>query len=408
MLTELTGWHRNWGLLPYGDYWRTHRRLFHQYFRPRAVPQYHLKQAKAVHKLLQSLLKSGDDFVPHVRYMAGSMILDIVYASDAQPGDPRIELVEKAVYTVNHIINAGIFLVDVFPILKHVPAWFPGARFKRQAAEWKTLVDAMYEEPYHQFKKAMKDGSAQPCLAASLLSDTGETDLSTSDEIFMNITGTTYAAGADTTVIVLSTFVLAMVLYPEAQALVQEEIDRVVGRDRLPEMDDQNSLPCVTAVIYEVLRWHSPLPLASPRRAMTDDEYNGYHIPAGSVVMGNSWAILHDEEIYPDPDTFNPRRFLSADGKLRDDVPFPTETFGYGRRICAGRHFVLDMLFIAVSNLLAVFTIEKAVDENGKVIEVKEEFAPHVFSPPKPFEARFVSRYSGSESLIRSAILADT
>lgn len=83
------------------------------------------------------------------------------------------------------------------------------------------------------------------------------------------------------TVIALTTFVLAMVLYPEAQALVQEEIDRVVGRDRLPEVDDQKFLPCVTAVMYEVLRrvqsiahvytdfahglnrWHSPIPLGS-------------------------------------------------------------------------------------------------------------------------------------------------
>ncbi|EKM55874.1 uncharacterized protein PHACADRAFT_195925 [Phanerochaete carnosa HHB-10118-sp] len=426
MLLELSGWRRNWSLLPYGDYWREHRRLFHQYFRPLAVPQYRPKQAKAVQRFLPLLLDAGNDFAQHVRYLAGSLILDVVYAFDVQPGDPRIELAEKAVHTATEIMNGGIFLVDLFPILKHVPAWFPGARFKRQAAKWKALMDAMHEMPYGQFKAAMKQGSAQPCLTASLLSGADGADTPELDEIFSNITGTAYAGGSDTTSIALMTFIFAMVLYPEAQAFVQEELDRVVGRDRLPEIDDESSLPRVTAVMYETLRCMAlaftamfAFPLlripmidrtsssATPHRVMADDEYNGYHIPEGSIIMGNSWAILHDEDTYPDPYSFNPKRFLSEDGKLREDVPKPMEAFGYGRRICPGRHFALETLFTAVSNILAVFTIEKAVDEDGKVVEVREEFVPHVFSPPKPFKARFKARYPEAESLIRSAALAD-
>ena len=111
---------------------------------------------------------------------------------------------------------------------------------------------------------------------------------------------------------------------------------------------------------------------------MADDEYNGYHIPAGSLVLGNAWAVLHDAEAYPEPHTFNPRRFLSPEGALRDDVPFPTEVFGFGRRICPGRYFAMDTLFLAIAGMLAVFTIKRAVDEQGNVVEVKEVFLRHV------------------------------
>lgn len=63
---------------------------------------------------------------------------------------------------------------------------------------------------------------------------------------------------------------------------------------------------------------------------------------------------------------------------MRDDVPFPIEAFGYSRRICPGRYFAQDILFLAVSNLLAIFTIEKAVDKNGRAIEVVEGFTPRI------------------------------
>ncbi|EKM55881.1 uncharacterized protein PHACADRAFT_256813 [Phanerochaete carnosa HHB-10118-sp] len=410
MLLELTGWRRAWVMRPYDDYWREHRRLFHQHFRPMAVPQYHPKQTKAVRRLLPLLLDTPGDFYRHIRYMSGSSILDVVYALDVRPGDPRLKLVEKAADTSNHIVNAGVYLVDIIPILKHIPTWFPGAQFKRDAARYKKWVDAMYETPYNQFKDAMREGKAQPCFTAALLSqaDADTTNTPELDEIFMSLTGTAYVAGSDTTVIALTTFLLAMVLHPEEQAFVQEELDRVVGRDRLPEMADRESLPRVTAVMQEALRWHSPLPLATPHRAMTDDEYNGYHIPAGSIVMGNSWAILHDEETYPDSYSFNPTRFLSAAGTLRDDVPFPGEVFGYGRRICPGRYFAVDTLFLAIAHILAVFTVERAVDQDGDIIEVKEDFTPQFLSLPKPFKAHFKPRFPGVEGLIRAAALEDS
>ncbi len=100
----------------------------------------------------------------------------------------------------------------------------------------------------------------------------------------------------------------------------------------------------------------------------------------GAVVIGNTWcavfllrsrviltasrAILHDPDVYPEPDTFKPERFLNRDGTLRDD-PFLMSAFGYGKRICPGRHFASDTLFIVVASVLSVFNFRRPDSESG-------------------------------------------
>ena len=85
------------------------------------------------------------------------------------------------------------------------------------------------------------------------------------------------------------TFLLAMTINSDAQRRGQAELDSVVGKDRLPDFSDRNSLPFINAIIKECLRWHSALPLGLPHSSMQDEVYNGYHIPAGSVLIPNAW-----------------------------------------------------------------------------------------------------------------------
>ena len=81
-------------------------------------------------------------------------------------------------------------------------------------------------------------------------------------------------------------------------------------------------------------------------------------------------AVLHDPEVYPDPEEFKPERFLNPDGSARDD-PTLSLVFGAGKRICPGRHFVDSTIFIVISSVLSVFKVTKARDENGHEITVK-------------------------------------
>ena len=87
----------------------------------------------------------------------------------------------------------------------------------------------------------------------------------------------------------LESFFLAKAMHPDVQHKAQDELDRVVGNDRLPTFEDRSSLPYLSALLKEVLRWHVVAPIAVPHRAVADDEYNGYEIPAGTIVVPNIW-----------------------------------------------------------------------------------------------------------------------
>jgi len=156
-----------------------------------------------------------------------------------------------------------------------------------------------------------------------------------------------------------------MALNPEIQRKAQDEIDSVVGIQRLPKISDRNSLPYLEAIIKEVLRWASVSPIALPHATREDDQVLGYKIPKGCVVVANLWAMLHDDRVYPEPFKFDPTRFL---GEKKQ--PDPREVvFGRGRRVCPGQHIAEASLFIQVASVLAAFDIRKELDSSGREVE---------------------------------------
>lgn len=87
----------------------------------------------------------------------------------------------------------------------------------------------------------------------------------------------------------MQTFFLAMALYPDVQKKAQAELDDVVGPNRLPEFEDRDSLPYITAITKECLRWLTVAPFGVPHSSIEDDEYNGHRIPKGSLILPNIW-----------------------------------------------------------------------------------------------------------------------
>ena len=90
----------------------------------------------------------------------------------------------------------------------------------------------------------------------------------------------------------LAIFILAMILHPQAQFKAQQELDSVIGPDRLPSFEDRNNLPYVRAICKEVLRWHPIAPSAVPHGLIQDDIVGQYFIPAGTLVVGNAWSVV--------------------------------------------------------------------------------------------------------------------
>jgi len=160
------------------------------------------------------------------------------------------------------------------------------------------------------------------------------------------------------------------------------------------------SLPYINAVVKESLRWHLVLPLGVPHMATNDDEYDGYYIPKGTVVIGNGWSILHNPKVFDNPMKFQPERYLK-DGQLNPDVRDPeSAAFGYGRRMCPGRHLSDNSLYSIVSCLLAVYDIKPGVDHQGNSIKLKPDFTSGFLSYPVPFKCSINPRTPAAKALI--------
>lgn len=96
-------------------------------------------------------------------------------------------------------------------------------------------------------------------------------------------------AGSDTTAATNASFVLAMTMHPEIQKKAQEELDRIIGPDRLPTWEDRDQLPYIDAILKETLRWNTATPLGVPHAVIQDDVYEGMLIPGGATVIPNIW-----------------------------------------------------------------------------------------------------------------------
>jgi cytochrome P450 len=187
-----------------------------------------------------------------------------------------------------------------------------------------------------------------------------------------------------------------MTLYPEVQRKAREEIDRVVGHNRLPNYNDRADLPYVEALLKEVLRWNPVAPLALPHRVTLDDVYEGYLIPAGAIIFANTWGIFKDPSLYEKPDEFNPERFLK-----NADIPDPKSfAFGYGRRVCPGQHLADASLFLTIVSTLALFEITYATDEKtGKPIIPEPNYKAGVICHPEEYKCSIKPRFSEAELL---------
>jgi len=249
-------------------------------------------------------------------------------------------------------------------------------------------------------KESMLNGTAQPSLALESLQESENFDEREREKVEEGIAGalgSMYTAGVDTTTSSLMSFVVGMLLRPDIQTMAQKQLDAVTRRERLPTFEDRPSLPIIDAICKEFLRWGTTVPIAIPHASTEDDVYEGFFIPKGSLVIGNSWAILRDPVRYPEPDSFRPERFLNPDGSLHDD-PVLTTAFGFGKRICPGRHFVDTTLFVVVASLLSVFNIEKGnCTDSGDTVY---SFSGNGISRPNPFSCSIPPRDRTAEELI--------
>ncbi|KAM6492078.1 Cytochrome P450 [Amanita muscaria] len=389
MLGELMGFDFNFGFLPYGDRWRAQRKLMIQVFHKTSTKNLQPHMLKATHDLLRRFVDSPNDIIGNIRHMTGESIIAIAFGLEAQrENDPYIDIAERGNRLVTTVSMPGLFLVDSIPSLMHVPEWMPGAGFKRKAREWRKIAKAMLEIPSSAAKKRIDSGDYLPSFMSYSLSRMDEKGDNTQQESLIKATAATmHSAGADSIFAAITSCIIALLNHPDILKRAQEQIDSVVPFGDLPTFHEEEKLPLVTAICMETIRWRDIVPAGIPHMLSKDDVYKGYHLPKGAVVVGNAWTLLHDEQVYPDPFSFKPDRFLQ-DGKINKSVRDPSDVaFGYGRRVCPARLMALSAVWITVASLIAAFDIRQAVDDKGNVIDADPEYdCDTLLRLPKPFK----------------------
>ncbi|KAI1348904.1 cytochrome protein [Xylaria sp. FL0043] len=400
VFADMIGFTETLPLMPYNSTYRARRKLTHMLMGTKTIiAPYLALQDVEVHRFLFRTLREPDSLLKHIRTEAAAIILKIVYGYtvESHKPDPLVELVDTVMEQFSAATVPGAWLVDIFPALKYVPEWMPGGRWKRTAREWQRVLREVSEKPLQFARRRIASGNKDRSFVMDFHNDKGDNVNRYENDNLKWSAFTTYGGGADTTVNTISSFFLAMTLFPNVQRRAQEEIDRVVGVNRLPTFGDRESLPYVEAVLTEAWRWHSVAPMGVAHAATAEDVVEGYRIPKGTLVLPNTWWFMHDPAVYPDPMAFDPSRYLG-----QNPAPDPANhIFGYGRRICPGRYIADSSVWLTIVRSLAVFDISKGLDENGCEIEPTVKFTPGIISRPEEFKATIKPRSRQHEALIR-------
>ncbi|CAA7268863.1 unnamed protein product [Cyclocybe aegerita] len=390
--------------MPYGPSWKERRRLLSRYFHPSNDKLHKPVEIEYARKLLLLLLEDPEHYLQHLNHAVGGCLLSMTYGDSArQPGQHHLRLAEEVGRCLSDGVVPGTMLLDVIPSLARILSpVLVGPRFKKSEQEWEALVSRFRDVPFRDAENSRMEGSASPSFVSAALDQLPVSENNEQQhKIIKDVAGIIFLGGSGTMGSALHTFFLAMTLFPGSQAKAQEELDRVVGQARLPNFDDEPSLPYLSALIKEVIRWRAVGPLGLPHVLEKDDVYNGYFIPAQSVVLSNMWAILHNDNDYPDPETFQPERFLK-DGCLDTSVRDPADViFGFGRRVCPGEHIARSTMYIIIASVLSTFNIATPVDEKGVRIEPGGEYQSGITFQPLPFKCAITPRHDKAEALIR-------
>lgn len=323
------------------------------------------------------------------------------YTTEPHKPDVLVELIERM---MNEFSQAAVPLawpVDLLPVLRYLPEYLPGVQFKKVARKWRRTIRAVGYIPYRYVLRQMAANSFKTSYTSKViqqLSPKREGELSFQDqEAVVWTAASLYGGASDTTVVVLTTFTLAMIMFPHVQQKAHEELDQVVGRGRLPGFEDRDNLPYINAIVKEAFRWWPIAPMGFPHMVDEELEYNGLRIPKGAFLIPAVWSFLHDPEVYANPHAFEPERFLSP----RDEPDPSSEAFGYGRRICPGRFFADASIYLNIVSTLAAFRIDAAVDKEGKKIPIDVHATAGILNHPSEFKFKISLRSPEYDEIIR-------
>ncbi|KAI0050012.1 cytochrome P450 [Auriscalpium vulgare] len=381
---------------PYNDKWRQHRRLGMTLLSPAAVESYSHNLDYEAHIMVRSLWAAGK---------MGKVPVDVAHDSGRYPFNNMFRLsfgtrtetnkdplIERALTLANEFMLLSGPWTNAVDFIKPLQ-WLPTQKRARAHKLHDQIIET-YGALILRVQARMDAGEDVPdCLVKTLIETREAEGLDWEDLCMMSAAFT--LGGVHSMSGIMQWFMALLPSYPEIQARVHEEMDRVVGREHYPTAADEKDMPYMRAVIKEVARLHSSFWMATPHYSTADLVYKGMYLPKGTSLILNIYSLHHDDKRYPDSFTFNPDRYLGDDlgsyesANLADPRQRDHWAFGSGRRICPGIHVADREMWLAMSRLMWSFEINSVP---GHPISL-EEYEGANGRTPMPFKVQLVPRH---------------
>ncbi|KAL6514747.1 Cytochrome P450 [Orobanche gracilis] len=371
---------------PYGPRWRTLRKICAVHlFTGRALDDYrHVRQeevaifaqslasahGKSLVNLGQSLNVCSTNTMARMTIGWRLVGYGIHGGVDAKAEEFKSMVVE--LMTLAGLFNIG----DFIPPLEVFDLQGLAKKMKRVHKRFDALLNKILEE-----HKLMHNASRNVDLLSTLIglnnvehgNELGKLTDTDIKALLLNL----LSAGTDTSSSTIEWALVELIRHPSILTRAQQELDSVVGKNRLVTEADLSQLTFLQAIVKETFRLHPATPLSLPRMANENCEINGYFIPKGSTLLVNIWAIGRDPNVWTDPLEFRPERFLLDGERPNVDVQgnhFEVIPFGAGRRICVGMRLGLRMVQFITATLIHAFDFELPDGLQREKLDMEEEF----------------------------------
>ncbi|XP_041828819.1 cytochrome P450 1B1-like [Melanotaenia boesemani] len=357
----------------YSKQWRMHRKIAQTTIRAfssansqtkKAFEQQIVAEAKQLVEIFLELSAQGQYFSPahELTVAAANVICALCFGKRYGHDDDEFRALLHQIDQFGQTVGAGS-LVDVMPWLQSFPNPVRSIfkNFKYLNKEFYMFVKSKVDEHRVTF-----DPEVTRDISDAIIGVIKETDSDT--ELTKDHTEATVAdligAGMDTVSTALHWIVLLLAKHPDIQTKLHELTDKVVGRHRLPSVEDRAHMPYLDAFIYETMRFTSFVPVTIPHSTTSDVTVNGLSIPKDMVIFVNQWSVNHDSSRWKDPHIFDPSRFLDENGCLDKDLTNNVMIFSAGKRRCIGDQVAKVEIFLFFAILLHQCSFEKCPDQD--------------------------------------------
>ncbi|CAH6791262.1 cytochrome P450 2D28 [Phodopus roborovskii] len=345
-------------LAPYGPEWREQRRFSLSTLRNLGLGKKSLEQwvtDEAGHLCDAFADQAGRPFNPSTMLNKAmcNVISSLIFARRFEYEDPYLlqvlKLLEEALSNISAFVPQ---ILNTFPVLLHIPGLYDKV-FSGQK-NFMFMVDNLLTEHRRTWDPEQPPRDLTDAFLAEVEKAKGNPESSFNDVNLRMVVADLFIAGIVSTSTTLSWALLFMILYPDVQSRVQQEIDDIIGQGRSPEMADQARMPYTNAVIHEVQRFGNISTLNLPIITSQDIEVQGFLIPKGTTLITNLSSVLKDETVWEKPHHFHPEHFLDAQGHFVKHEAFMP--FSAGRRACLGEPLARMELFLFFTCLLQRFS----------------------------------------------------